>query len=85
MEQADAQLREHRLLQALRHLRGGLQVARLRLLDERAHDVGLPPRRDLLAQELVDRPALGLAARATVTMGVRPGGSSSSTDTSRSP
>ena len=61
-----------------------LQLELLRLLDQRAHPVRLPPFRALLA-----RPARRSRPRrfwltSRVTTGVRPGGISSITDTSRS-
>ena len=58
----------------------------LALLDERAHDVGLAAGGDLVAHLLPTPPSRRSSPWAhRVTIGVRPGGSSSSTDTSRSP
>ena len=64
--------------------RGDLEL--LRLLDQRAHDVRLPAGGDLArARPPTPRPRAAARPPSGCTMGVRPGGSSSSTLTSRSP
>ena len=57
----------------------------LGLLDERIDDVRLLAAREGLAQELRHARALALAEQQRCATGVRPGGSSSITETSRSP
>ena len=63
MHEADREIGEHVLGQVPGHVRRRLEVERLGLLDERVHDVHLPARGDLVAQELVDLAALGLGPR----------------------
>ena len=52
MEEAHLEIGEDLALQPVRHLRGGAQIGRLRLLDQRADHVHLPPGRDLSAEDL---------------------------------
>ena len=85
VDEPDAEVAEGPGLEPLGHLGRRLEVARLRLLDQGAHDVGLAPGPELVADEVVDPSRARPRRASSVRMGVRPGGSSSSTETSRSP
>ena len=86
VEQGDVELGEHLGRQAIGLLLGGRTCGRFVLVDRGADDERLVAVGDLLANQLVGRGAVPRgSARPTSRSAARPAGSSSMTDTSRSP